>query len=64
MTNDKKYYDLLLLFREVIMRQNLAFPENEQDEKWFDEGMKGNNATLITRVFDALSLGDINKMPF
>jgi len=53
-----------LLLREVIMRNNLTFPENEQDEKWFNEGINArekHGAELFIKIHEALGLGDISE---
>lgn len=46
------------LLREVVMRSHLMFPENPQDEIWFDEGIK-NQHKLFADIVDTLELGDV-----
>ena len=52
------------VLRECIMRANLTFPENEQDEKWFNEGFdmkKGHGADLFLEIHKILDLGNWEK---
>lgn len=46
------------LLREVVMRCHLMFPENPQDEIWFDEGIK-NQHKLFADIVDSLDLGNV-----
>lgn len=56
MTHD----ELKLLFREFIMRGKFAFPQDSQDLKWWDEGMKEQHG-LYLRMEEALELGKLNE---
>jgi len=50
--------EVLSLLREVSMRNRIAFPQSEQDQKWFDEGVEvSKSGDFINRLFSALSLG-------
>lgn len=51
---------LNVLFRECVMRCQIAFPENEQDLKWFEDGLKDNHLFFM-KVFNVLELGDDEK---
>jgi hypothetical protein len=42
------------LLRELIMRQQLAMPENAQDNEWHEEGL---HPTFIPRFFLAIGIG-------
>jgi hypothetical protein len=54
--------ELLKLLREVVMREHLALPENNQDAKWFDDGGHSNGAhEFRVRLYEVLNLGDMNK---
>lgn len=44
----------LPLLRELVMRGQFAFPENEDDLKWFDEGI---NHKFMEELMTKLSLG-------
>lgn len=43
------------LLRETAMRCQIAFPANEQDEKWFDLALADSD-NFIDRLFDRLDL--------
>lgn len=50
--------DVICLLRETAMRNRIAFPENEEDEKWFNEGVKKHKSgDFMERLFNALKLG-------
>lgn len=50
--------ELLSLLRETAMRNQIAFPQNEQDEKWFNETVAVyNSGDFINRLFKTLELG-------
>lgn len=52
--------DSLLLLRETVMRSNLAMPENEQDEKWFNEKINPKqDDNFIERLYKVLNIGKI-----
>lgn len=44
----------LEMLREIIMRCQLSFPQNEQDIKWFDEGIN-NKTDLLVRINEFIS---------
>lgn len=44
------------LLRELVMRAQIFFPENEQDLKWFEEQFKGQN-DLFLKLSHLLGLG-------
>lgn len=52
---------LYSLLRETVMRNQLAFPESEQDIKWFEEGLKGMDEkrkhVFMNCLFSELKLG-------
>lgn len=47
---------LKILLRELTMRSQIAFPEDEQDLEWFDEGLVGQTE-LFETIFETLGLG-------
>lgn len=47
--------DYKLLLRELSMRSQLIFPENDQDEIWFNETLK-NSGDFMIRLFNAMDL--------
>lgn len=47
----------LPLLRELVMRGQFAFPENEDDLKWFDEGI---NHQFMEELMTKLSLGIVD----
>ena len=52
---------MLPLLRELTMRSQIAFPENEQDEKWFDEGIdRKRSDDFMERLWHTLKLGGGN----
>jgi hypothetical protein len=53
----KQYSKLRELLREVVMRSQLSFPENNQDGEWFNEGLKPELFPRIVKELD-LGLGD------
>lgn len=61
--NSEKKTNLRNLLREVVMRQQLAFPETEEDEYWFNEGLKDINESeklsLMFKIGETLGLGKI-----
>lgn len=50
------------MLRELTMRCQLAFPQNEQDEKWFEEGTNVMKSDFLERLYPAIGLGDIGKL--
>jgi hypothetical protein len=53
------------LLREVIMRQNLAFPETEEDEQWFAEEMymsEKKKYELLRILYEKLELGQHSNL--
>lgn len=46
------------LLRELMMRQQLAVPENDQDNQWYDEGI---HPTFIPRFFSAVGIGKFTE---
>lgn len=47
-----------LLLRETTMRSRIAFPENEQDELWWNEGLDHKKSgDFMERLFNAMELG-------
>ena len=52
---------MLPLLRELTMRSQIAFPENEQDEKWFDEGIdRKRSDDFMERLWHTLKLDSGN----
>lgn len=57
-----KTEEIKSLLRETVMRCNLAFPEDEQDLKWFDEGLDiHKSGDFQNRLFKTLGLGTSSK---
>lgn len=52
---------LTAILREVVMRNQLLFPETDQDDKWFHEGMSKADATFMEKLFELLQLGNYKK---
>lgn len=51
---------LKMLLRETVFRCQLAFPESEQDLKWFDEGtVIQNSGDFFERIDKELGLGEL-----
>jgi hypothetical protein len=52
------------LLRETAMRCNIAFPETEKDNEWFEQGLDVNSSgNFMLRLFAALELGKIDTYP-
>lgn len=49
-TKDKT--DYISLLRETAMRAQLAFPLNEQELEWFDEGMTADFTLRLIHALD------------
>ena len=47
-----KEIDYITLFRETAMRAQLAFPLNEQELEWFDEGMTADFTLKLINALD------------
>ena len=54
---------MILLLREVVMRTNIAFPENEQDLQWFEEKCDHRKTDLMIRLSEILRLGNYSEVP-
>ncbi len=51
---------ILELFREVMMRSQIYFPETEQDLDWFNDGIIGQR-NLFVEVGELLGIGKLNE---
>ena len=51
--------EILQIFREFVIWTNYGFPENEEEVKWFDEGIKDQPA-FILKVMETLDFGKLN----
>ena len=48
---------VMLLLRETAMRCRIAFPKNEQDETWFNEGTdKDRCGDFMQRLFNTMEV--------
>ena len=48
---------VMLLLRETAMRCRIAFPKNEQDETWFNEGTdKDKCGDFMQRLFNTMEV--------
>ncbi len=56
--------DIDLLFRETVMRAQLAMPETSQDLQWFDEGLDYRNSDFQIRLYKYFDLGNLNSVRF
>ncbi len=56
--------DTDLLFRETVMRAQLAMPETSQDLQWFDEGLDYRNSDFQIRLYKYFDLGNLNSVRF
>lgn len=48
----KKATDYITIFRETAMRAQLAFPCDEQELEWFDEGMTPEFTLRLIKELD------------
>jgi len=50
------------LLRETVLRSQLYLPTNEQELKWFDEGVSiKNSGDFLERLYNRLEIGESCK---
>lgn len=50
--NEELYFKPMEILRELAMRTNVAFPENEEDLKHFEEGFNHEFGKKLLHVLD------------
>jgi hypothetical protein len=56
--NEELYFKPMQLLRELAMRTKVAFPENEEDLKHFEEGF---NPDFEKKLLKVLDLGNLKE---